>query len=87
KGYLSNYETYNFENILVSQRGTSTTRKDEGNGACETIYVTDVEVLQTNTSWVILLKQYSPWGMGITLLLFILLLYLPERKKKVNFDE
>lgn len=87
KGYLSDYQTFNYAGDLVSERGTSTTRKDEGNGACETIYVTDIELLQTNDSWVILLKKYSPWGMGASLLLFILLLYIPEKKKKVNFDK
>ncbi|MFK8051354.1 MAG: hypothetical protein AB8F65_00160 [Woeseiaceae bacterium] len=33
-----------------SKRGTSTTREDTGNGACETIYVTEFDVLQRGVS-------------------------------------
>ncbi len=34
------------------QRKTSTTRTDRGNGACETVYVTDFEILRkANTEW------------------------------------
>jgi len=48
KGMLANYENQanNFE------RGTSTTRTDTGNGACETVYVTDfVIVKKANRFW------------------------------------
>ena len=37
------------------QRGTSTTRDDTGNGACETIYVRDFEILS---------RMRSPWRMA-----------------------
>ncbi|SPE29299.1 conserved hypothetical protein [Burkholderiales bacterium] len=44
-GYLAEYEHdhgYHFH------RGTSTTRFDTGNGACETVYVTDVQILNSH---------------------------------------
>ena len=42
KGMLANYENQanNFE------RGTSITRTDTGNGACETVYVTDFSIVK-----------------------------------------
>ncbi len=46
KGYLSHYE-----GRKVS-RGTSTSRTDTGNGACETIYITDFSILHdANKRW------------------------------------
>lgn len=48
KGYLSNYSHSN--NAFT--RGTSTTRKDTGNGACETIYLEEFEILKrANPVW------------------------------------
>ncbi len=41
KGYLAGYSSPG-----VSKRGTSTTRQDTGDGACETIYITDFEIIQ-----------------------------------------
>ena len=45
KGWLARYK-----NNLGFNRGTSTTRDDTGNGACETIYLEEFEILQTNES-------------------------------------
>lgn len=51
KGWLSSYRS-NEKSI----RGTSITRSDTGNGACETIYVNEVEVLNSHAStWRILM--------------------------------
>jgi hypothetical protein len=48
KGYLSEYSVKNG----TFKRGTSTTRDDNGNGACETIYVTDFEIVKKgNEIW------------------------------------
>lgn len=48
KGYLAEYE--NLGNDF--KRGTSITRTDTGNGACETIYVEDFQILQrANNGW------------------------------------
>lgn len=43
KGFLAEYS-----NDKGFHRGTSTTRDDTRNGACETIYVTDIQVLKSN---------------------------------------
>jgi len=45
-GWLSNYKNLN----NGGTRGTSITRDDEGNGACETIYVNDVSILRHYSS-------------------------------------
>lgn len=42
QGYLAGYASPG-----VSKRGTSTTRTDTGNGACETIYVENFEIVET----------------------------------------
>ncbi len=46
RGYLANYT-----NPQGGTRGTSTTRKDTGDGACETLYVERFEILRTATSY------------------------------------
>ncbi len=47
QGWLSNYS-----NNQGGSRNTSTTRKDAGNHACETIYVKDIQILQPyNSGW------------------------------------
>jgi hypothetical protein len=43
RGYLAEYS---HNHGLAFSRGTSTTRTDTGNGACETVYVKDLEILQ-----------------------------------------
>ncbi len=45
KGWLSHYV-----NPLGSERGTSITRTDTGNGACETIFVNEIELLKPMSS-------------------------------------
>jgi len=46
KGYLVKYAHDDFS------RGSSTTRADSGNGACETIYLTDFEIVKSaNSVW------------------------------------
>ena len=48
RGYLAEYSHTGGE----FHRGTSTNRTDKGNGACETIYVEDYEILKTgNPFW------------------------------------
>ena len=46
-------------------RGTSTTRDDTGNGACETVFVRDLEVLRTAPAW----PGWLRWA-GAALLLY-----------------
>lgn len=51
RGYLSKY-AWSDEQGRSMERGTSTTRDDMGNGACETIYVTDYQILEIgNELW------------------------------------
>jgi len=45
RGYLSSYSSGD-----AGKRGTSTTRTDTGNGACETIYVADFKIVRNATS-------------------------------------
>ncbi len=48
RGYLSQY----FHSEGAFSRGTSITRDDTGGGACETIYITDFEILKrANNFW------------------------------------
>ena len=59
RGYLASYESEG-----GSIRGTSTTRTDTGNGACETIYVEDFDIVHAATSgW-----RISMWISLVTLL-------------------
>ena len=45
RGYLASYGTG-----AGARRGTSTTREDTGNGACETIYVEKFEIVAAASS-------------------------------------
>lgn len=45
RGYLASYTSDG-----ISKRGTSTTRTDTGNGACETIFVDDFEIVEAARS-------------------------------------
>lgn len=66
RGWLANYS-----NNTGFSRGTSTTRSDTGNGACETIYVDDFRILDTMQSgWRSLLKL-SLFGVISTSLIWL----------------
>jgi hypothetical protein len=64
KGWLSHYK-----NPAGYERGTSTTRTDRGNGACETIMVNEVYIMShMNSTW----RQLMWLSLGLlTLTLFI----------------
>ena len=65
KGKLAEYVNQN----SGGTRGTSITRDDEGNGACETIYVEEVSILKSYTSgWRII--------MYISLVIFLLSMFM-----------
>ncbi len=59
QGYLASYASPN-----AGPRGTSTTRTDKGDGACETIYVERFEIVRAATSY---------WRISMYASLFILL--------------
>jgi len=63
KGYLASYERGK-----EFKRGTSITREDVGNGACETIFVTDFKILKKNAQiwrWLNLLSKIFLVGVMI----------------------
>jgi hypothetical protein len=53
-------------------RGTSTSRDDTGNGACETIYVTDFEVVSPANGGVRRLHAAAKWIAGLSLAGFLI---------------
>ena len=64
RGYLAEYS---HDQGFHFFRGTSTTRGDQGNGACETIYATDVEILRAgNGGW-----RMTFWAAAVTFLIGI----------------
>lgn len=76
RGYLAEYSHSALGPGQPFKRGTSTTRTDTGNGACETLYVTDFEMLAPAGSF----WRATLWT-GIALLAgaFVTLLRLPYR--------
>jgi hypothetical protein len=68
RGYLASYS-----NDRGGKRGTSTTRLDTGNGACETLYVEKFDIVQAATSgW--RLSMYA------SLVIFLLALFFHFRR-------
>lgn len=49
-GWLSSYGALDDNGHTAGMRGTSTTRDDTGDGACETIYVKDFEIIEPASS-------------------------------------
>lgn len=66
-GYLASYG-----NDHGFRRGTSTTRTDTGNGACETIYVTALDVLRPSPAIWPRLQSLSAIGLGASFILWLL---------------
>jgi hypothetical protein len=68
RGYLAEYSHSNMD----FHRGTSTNRIDTGNGACETIYVEDYQILKTgNPFWRVTFTISKYAILGSLLLLII----------------
>jgi hypothetical protein len=61
KGYLA---IYSHNTGMAFERGTSTVRTDRGNGACETIFVSDVELLKPTSTLPQLLRTIG-WALLI----------------------
>jgi hypothetical protein len=74
RGVLASYESPG------GLRGTSTTRTDTGDGACETIYVDRFEILQPATSF----WRISMYAALVTLLAGLLLFF--RRPFKSHLD-
>jgi hypothetical protein len=61
RGYLAEYS---HNHGMPFKRGTSTVRNDTGNGACETVYLEDLEVLQ---------RGGGPWHTLVKAAVFLLI--------------
>lgn len=68
KGMLARYRNP----VNGFNRGTSTTRDDTGNGACETIYVTDFEVVSPANGGVRTLHTGAKWIASLSLVAFLI---------------
>jgi hypothetical protein len=74
RGYLAEYA---HDHGRPFRRGTSTVRTDRGNGACETIWVTQAEVLRTaNRGW----RALLPAGVGAIVLGVLLWWFAPLQR-------
>jgi len=71
KGYLSNYKIEKDGEIIFS-RGTSLTRDDTGNGACETVYLKSFEVIKKNHP----LIYYLYWVFWIIFIICFILFFI-----------
>ena len=71
RGFLASYLSDG-----TSRRGTSTTRTDKGNGACETIYVKGFEIVRAATSY----WRISMWA-SLALLLAGIAIHLKKPYK------
>jgi hypothetical protein len=67
RGYLAEYSHSNRD----FHRGTSTHRTDTGNGACETIYVEDYQILKTGNPFWRMTHTFSKYVILLSLLLLI----------------
>lgn len=66
------------------QRGTSTTRRDTGNGACETIYVTDFAIVEKANSGIRKIYELAFWLMLVALVGFIIFFFVAPAGKRVH---
>ena len=78
-GYLSSYAAKQTDGQEWS-RGTSTTRDDTGNGACETVYVTDFEILVVGNPLASSLFNSSIILTILTFIVLFILMFIPETR-------
>ncbi len=71
KGYLVKYA----KKDRSFERGTSATRTDQGNGACETIYVEDFQILKKANPELREIHLHSQYVIGACLALLMILLF------------
>ncbi|KKR30132.1 MAG: hypothetical protein UT61_C0012G0002 [Candidatus Woesebacteria bacterium GW2011_GWA1_39_8] len=82
KGFLSEYKIYDKTGYLKLSRGTSIARDDTGNGACETIYVTDYEIVRkSNAALANQIRKYSLYSLTVTAILGMVLFMFYDEKK------
>jgi len=88
KGWLSEY-AISQNGQSFGTRGTSTTRQDMGTGACETILVTDFEIIQEQMPVRKIVKKFIPLGVLVSFILSVGLFFTeiePKSKTKITFD-
>ncbi|TDR23342.1 hypothetical protein [Marinicella litoralis] len=75
KGWLAHYK-----NPLGYERGTSTSRNDRGDGACETIFVKEISILQPMKNQWRSLMSFAFGVLLISLFLYFKAPYEPHRR-------
>lgn len=84
-GYLADYAVHSSQGKKLYTRATSTSRDDAGNGACETVYVTDIEILKKGNQAFYATRRIAFWGaLGSFLLLTYMVLLMPRRPKTMS---
>lgn len=79
KGNLVNYENEK----TGWKRSTSMTREDTGNGACEVIFVEELEVLKSSNQIWYQIHDWGKWGLlGIILLKIIIMVAEAKRENR-----
>lgn len=76
RGYLSEYRNY----ANGFYRGTSTIRTDAGNGACETIFLTDFRLLKKVNPTLRAMYRFGFCGLFISLVALFILAFLTPLK-------
>jgi hypothetical protein len=80
KGVLASYSHSNNQ----FQRGSSTSRTDTGNGACETVFVTDFQIhKKANTGWRALFG-WSKIGIAVSLIAFAVVFFVSPVRRRVH---
>jgi hypothetical protein len=72
RGYLVTYGRWDNDGKKYTVRKSSLTRTDSGDGACETIFVTDFEVIKKNKPFINTLMFLSRKGLWVLVLLKII---------------
>lgn len=77
-GYLATYQNpaNNFK------RGTSTTRDDSGNGACETVYLTDFRLIKPANTRTRLLYTLFKWSSTVSFILLVASLFRSPLRRR-----
>ncbi|NQU99203.1 MAG: hypothetical protein HQ538_00540 [Parcubacteria group bacterium] len=78
KGYLVEY-SHSDEQF---KRGTSTLRTDTGNNACETVYVTDFEIIKKKEDIYREIYKYAKYPLIGSILLYIASLFISPMSRK-----
>lgn len=68
QGYLADYSVRAQDGGALYTRNTSVSRDDTGNGACEIVYVTDMNILKRGEGWLFgRARRIALWGAMVTL--------------------